>query len=66
MLRHPLRLAAAFAATLATLPSAFAAGTSPGQDLLVQAPSIGQPQRGSLDGSLARLSFGPAHLARGT
>ena len=44
-------------------PSARAA--APFQDLLVQPPSIGTPQRGSLAGTLSRLAFGPGDLARG-
>jgi RHS repeat-associated protein len=36
------------------------------QDQLVQPPSIGQPQRGSLAGTLSRLAFGPGDLAQGT
>jgi RHS repeat-associated protein len=35
------------------------------QDVLVQPPSIGLPQRGQIAGSLARLAFGPADLSRG-
>ncbi len=45
------------------------AGTAFGQafkDSLVQAPTLERPQRGSVAGSLSRLSFGPAELARGT
>lgn len=38
---------------------------SPFQDQLVQSPSLGQPQRGSIAGSLSRLAFGPSTLARG-
>lgn len=36
------------------------------QDVLVQAPSIGTPQRGSLAGTLSKLTFGPSDLARGS
>jgi YD repeat-containing protein len=36
------------------------------KDSLVQAPSIARPERGSIAGSLSKLSFGPAELARGT
>jgi RHS repeat-associated protein len=35
------------------------------QDVLVQPPSIGQPQRGNIAGSLSKLAFGPADLSRG-
>ena len=35
------------------------------QDVLVQAPTIGQPQRGSLAGTLSRTAFGPGDLDRG-
>lgn len=42
------------------------ADAAPFQDLLVQAPSIGTPQRGSLAGSLSKLALGPGDLARGT
>src|SRR5687767_3300823 len=55
-------LAAGVSSTAAPSPAGAAA---PFQDLLVQPPSIGQPERGSIAGSLARLSFGPADLARG-
>lgn len=39
---------------------------APFQDQLVQPPSIGQPARGSIAGSLSRLAFGPSSLSRGT
>jgi RHS repeat-associated protein len=35
------------------------------QDVLVQAPTLSAPRRGSIAGSLSRLSFGAADLARG-
>ncbi|HEX3764220.1 MAG TPA: FG-GAP-like repeat-containing protein [Kofleriaceae bacterium] len=38
----------------------------PFQDMLVQPPNLAPPQRGSLAGTLSRLSFGPGDLARGT
>jgi RHS repeat-associated protein len=38
----------------------------PFQDVLVQSPSLAPPQRGSLAGTLSRLTFGPGDLARGT
>ena len=37
--------------------SALAAGF---QDVLVQAPTLGAPERGSVSGQLASLSYGPA------
>lgn len=52
-------------AGLALLLAAPAAVAGPFKDQLVQAPSIGQPARGSIAGSLSRLAFGPAALARG-
>ncbi|WP_437966603.1 RHS repeat-associated core domain-containing protein [Sorangium sp. So ce260] len=42
-----------------------AAAAAPFKDQLVQPPSIGQPERGSIAGSLSRLAFGPSSLARG-
>src|SRR5687767_10790002 len=36
------------------------------KDSLVQAPSLARPERGSVAGSLSRLSFGPTELLRGT
>src|SRR5438034_7527677 len=41
------------------------AHAAPFQDVLVQPPSIGQPQRGSIAGSLSQLNLGAGDLARG-
>src|SRR5262245_190733 len=38
---------------------------APFQDVLVQAPNLESPKRGSLAGTLSRLAFGPGDLARG-
>ncbi len=62
MIRNATRVFAALAATVTGIGALSAA---PFQDQLVQAPSIGQPQRGSIAGSLSKLSFGAADLARG-
>jgi len=62
MIRNATRVFAALAAAVTGLGVAHAA---PFQDVLVQPPSIGQPQRGSLAGSLSKLAFGAADLARG-
>src|SRR5262245_41780168 len=62
MIRNATRVCAALAATLTGLGAASAA---PFQDQLVQAPSIGQPERGSIAGSLSKLAFGAADMARG-
>ena len=48
--------------SLATVETLSAA---PFQDTLVQPPSIGSPQRGSLAGTMSRLAFGPGDLSRG-
>src|SRR3954468_13725979 len=63
MIRNATRLLAALAASVTALGVAHAA--APFQDVLVQPPSIGQPQRGSIAGSLSKLAYGPADLARG-
>ena len=55
----------ALASCLVTLRGT-AAAAPPFQDWLVQPPSIGAPQRGSLAGTLSRVAFGPGDLARGT
>ncbi|MCU0682317.1 MAG: hypothetical protein MUF34_08700 [Polyangiaceae bacterium] len=64
-IRYQKRSIAASPVGLALLLGASAAAAAPTKDLLVQAPSIGQPTRGSIAGSLSRLAFGPAALARG-
>jgi RHS repeat-associated protein len=51
---------------IASVVSWGTAAASAFQDVLVQAPSIGTPQRGSLAGTLSKLAFGPGDLARGT
>jgi hypothetical protein len=51
-------------ATLSAAPAGLASA-GPFQDQLVQAPSIGTPQRGSLAGTLSKLAIGPGDLARG-
>jgi RHS repeat-associated protein len=63
MIRNATRVLAALAASLTVAGVAHAA--APFQDVLVQPPSIGDPQRGSVAGSLSKLAFGPADLARG-
>jgi len=62
MIRNATRMFATLAATLA---AAGVAQAAPFQDTLVQPPSIGLPQRGSIAGALSKLSFGAADLARG-
>ena len=62
MIRNATRVCAALAAMVTGLGVSYAA---PYQDQLVQSPSIGQPERGSIAGSLSKLSFGAADLARG-
>src|SRR6266545_455486 len=42
------------------------AWAGPFDDTLVQPPSLGQPQRGSIAGSLSGTAFGPADLKRGS
>src|SRR5207302_9558485 len=61
LMRHRLPLIMAAAA----LAGSGAAHAAPFSDQLLQAPSIGQPKRGSIAGSLSRLAFGPSDLARG-
>ncbi|WP_437972808.1 RHS repeat-associated core domain-containing protein [Sorangium sp. So ce295] len=61
-LRHALPATAGLAAALGAHE---AAAAGPFKDQLVQPPSIAQPERGSIAGSLSRLAFGPSALARG-
>jgi RHS repeat-associated protein len=61
-----LRSACAGAAGLAISVVSTGPASAANKDLLVQPPTIAQPQRGSIAGSLSRLAFGPATLARGT
>ncbi len=42
--------------------SAGAARGQPFDDTLVQAPTLGQPQRGSIAGTLSKTSLGPSDL----
>lgn len=63
MTRFRDQRAIALLAVLCT--TAGVASAAPFQDVLVQAPSIGTPQRGSLAGTLSKLAFGPSDLARG-
>ena len=60
-----------FGAALSIVLAASASGTafaadSVFQSQLVQPPSIGNPERGSVAGTLASLSFGPAEMSRGS
>lgn len=50
---------------LASLVLACSAAAQPFQDMLVQTPELGAPQRGSLAGQYARTAFGPADVSRG-
>lgn len=59
------RFAMPGATGVAVVLGASVAMAAPFKDQLVQAPSIGQPERGSIAGSLSQLAFGPAALARG-
>ena len=55
----------ALAALTAVCAWSGTAAADPFQDQLVQAPSLGSPQRGSLAGTLSKLAFGPGDLSRG-
>lgn len=63
MLKTLIGLAAALAVAGTTARDGRA---QPFQDVLVQPPNLAPPQRGSLTGTLSRLTFGPGDLARGT
>ncbi len=56
----------ALATLVAVCAGSSPAAAQPFQDALVQAPSLGAPQRGSLAGTLSKLAFGPGDLSRGT
>ncbi len=58
-------LLAAVAAAAGPAVAARARAATPFQDQLVQAPSLKAPERGSVAGALAALSFGPGELSRG-
>jgi RHS repeat-associated protein len=63
---HTTKLVLAFAGCLiAHLSSTSTSIAAPFQDSLVQPPSLGAPQRGTLAGTLSRLAFGPGDLDRG-
>jgi hypothetical protein len=59
------RALCAIATVAASSLRAPAAWSSTFQDVLVQPPSLAQPQRGSLAGTLSRTTFGAGDLARG-
>ncbi|HET8542190.1 MAG TPA: RHS repeat-associated core domain-containing protein [Anaeromyxobacter sp.] len=60
------RLARALAVSLAlSLPLAATPQTATSTDAKVQPPQLGGPQRASLAGQLASVTFGPADLSRG-
>lgn len=59
---HGTLASAALGLAITLAPSAVDAQS---KDLLVQPPSIGQPERGSIAGSLSKLAFGPGSLSRG-
>ena len=63
---NPYRTSYCFclAATVLMVPMHTAAQSF--KDVLVQAPTVPQPERGSVVGSLSKLSFGPGDLPRGT
>ena len=63
---HMIHKRAVAALVLVFAASSGGASASTFQDALVQAPSMGAPQRGSLAGTLSKLAFGPGDLARGT
>jgi RHS repeat-associated protein len=60
------RMLRPFLAALLTTGVASSALAAPFSDTLVQAPSLAQPQRGSLAGSLSKLAYGASDLARGS
>src|SRR2546427_7221426 len=52
-------------ALVAAILSQSAYATEPFKDVLVQAPSIARPGRGSIAGAFAHVAFGPGELTRG-
>jgi hypothetical protein len=60
--RRALIAAAAWAALPGAAAPAHAASFN---DLLVQAPTLAAPERGSVAGSLSKLSFGAGEMSRG-
>jgi RHS repeat-associated protein len=66
MSRPPLTLVGVAALALVSLaPAAAARAAEACKDQLVQPPSLGLPERGSIAGSLSKLEIGAGELARG-
>ena len=66
MYRSPSHTRVACIAFVALVTGVSAASASEFTDVLVQPPSLGAPERGSVAGSLAKLSFGPGDVSRGS